>query len=189
MENIYYYMIGFAVFLDIIYYYSFNNPSRKTEVQPLNTYNSIAEKEDDEGKQAEINIHILITWFCVFIVLLANLYNFGIIRLGHFVQIILHRIVFITTNYSYTKCNKKSPILKIICILIFITYLLGFLLLPDYGNLVDIDDGQKYLLFSSIKSGNIIDNCLIIAKKLLIVNITLIVITKFILITKTVTEN
>ncbi len=124
------------------------------------------------SKNNSKRVHIIVSVLFAMTAMVSWLLNFGWIR---FIMTLLfipviHSIAFIIINNrsaSYMDCSAK---LKRYVTLSYITYLSGYLLFPDGG-----DVGQMYLFFGLIRSNTIAELCYFPTVLLFTANIALLV--------------
>lgn len=103
----------------------------------------VKSRKQDRG----IRKNIFVTLLCIAIAAISWILNMGWLRLSMTFLLIpfFHAIIFFLVNIFSLDCVQKSKKSKSIYIMLCITYLLPYLLLPDFG-----DTNEGYLFFGLI---------------------------------------
>ncbi len=95
---------------------------------------------------------ILMSLFCIIIVMASWFFNMGWLRF--FMTIILipfvHAVVFFLTNFFAAKYFDKSTKIKKLNLWFIVSYIIAYLLMPDGG-----DIGEMYFFFGLIHSNKL----------------------------------
>lgn len=125
-------------------------------------------KKGDHSKQKSI----LVTLLCITIAAISWIFNMGWVRfIMTFLFIpFIHAIIFFLVNLFSSKYIQKSKTSRNIYIMLCITYLLFYLLLPDGG-----DVGELYVFFGLIHNSIVSYICNLISSVAILGHIVLLI--------------
>ncbi len=105
------------------------------------------------GNKAKF-IYVIISILCVLIVAVSWIFNMGWLRffLTFLTIPVTHAMIFMIANNFAASYVNKSVRLKIYVILSYVTYVLGYVLFPDFA-----DYGPTYVFFGLIRNDVIAD--------------------------------